>query len=577
MEFYPRPQFRRDKWQSLDGQWDFAFDDNRIGIKQKWFLNHEYSQKITVPYAYQCKASGIDIQEVHDCVWYSNEWQLEPFSEEIVRLHFGASDYHTKVWVNGSYCGEHSGGHSPFYFDISNYIEDNYKVKIDVCVVDYSYDEMLPRGKQNFKGKSEGIFYTDTTGIWQSVWLEYLEANHIETVKYIPNTLKNEIQIIAAFHLNEEVKLNTKIYRENTLIIDDVSKVSNDSLQITFEIPDFNDHHFGHWWSPESPNLYDVEFSLLMPNGETVDKVESYFGMRSVSIEENRFCLNHMPFYTKSILYQGYYPDSLMTAKSDEEIKNDVLLIKQMGFNSVRLHQKFENPNFLYWCDRLGLVVWGEAPNAYSFSNDSMNNLISEWTAIMKRDYNHPSICVWVPLNESWGVPKIKNEQAQRDFATAMYLLTKAMDPTRIAVSNDGWEHTISDICTIHDYESQTNSLLKRYSNVDNILVGPQNRTIYVKGYNYNNEPIILSEFGGISFDLENYGVDSWGYSGATSQADFEEKVLRIIETVQESPLLQGYCYTQFNDLEQETNGLLTMKRNPKLDIVKLKEVNDRR
>lgn len=577
MNYYPRPQFRRDKWQSLDGQWNFDFDDTRVGIKQRWFLKHDYSQKIIVPYVYQAKASGIDIQDVHDCIWYSNEWQLEPFEEEVVRLHFGASDYQTKVWVNGVYCGEHFGGHSPFFFDITDCIEENNRLKIDVCVVDYSYDDMLPRGKQNFNGKSEGIFYTNSTGIWQSVWLEYLEQNHIETVKYIPSTLKNEIQIAVDLNKRDDVKLHTKIYRENVLIIDDISKVNGNSLQITFEIPDFNDHHYGYWWSPETPNLYDVEFLLTLADGTIVDNVISYFGMRSVSIEANKFCLNHLPFYTKSVLYQGYYPDSLMTAKTDEEIKNDVMLIKQMGFNSVRLHQKFENPNFLYWCDRLGLVVWGEAPNAYSFSDDSMKGLLKEWTAIMQRDYNHPSICVWVPLNESWGVPKIKNNQAQRDFATAMYLLTKAMDPTRIAVSNDGWEHTISDICTIHDYESQSDRLEERYSKIENILPGPQNRTIYVEGYHYTNEPVILSEFGGISFDLGNYGEDSWGYSGAISQVDFEAKVFELIGTIQEAPLLQGYCYTQFNDLEQETNGLLTMNRVPKLDLTKLKEINDQR
>ena len=576
MDFYPRPQFERKKWLDLDGVWSFDFDEQRVGIENKWYEVHDYSQEINVPFVYQSKESGINSQEIHDCVWYSKVITLNEIDSPRILLHFGASDYYTKVWVNGQYCGDHQGGHTPFYFDISNKLVADGQIKIDVCVTDYSLDPELPRGKQNFRGKSEGIFYTGTTGIWQTVWLEFTEKEYIDSVRYKPDTITNKVNIEAKVQTRDGAKLQIKIARGNEILIENVATIKNQCLTIDFEITDFNDHHYGYWWSPEQPDLYDVEFNLIVTD-QVIDQVTSYFGMRTVSIEHRLLCLNHMPFYTKSVLYQGYYPNSLMTAKSDEEIRRDVELIKKMGFNSVRLHQKYENPRFLYWCDKLGLMVWGEAPNAYSFSTDSAERLLKEWLQAVNRDINHPSICVWVPLNESWGIPKIKNSPEQMAFANTMYSLTKALDSTRLVLSNDGWEHTISDICTIHDYDANLERLKKRYESLDSILAGPQNRRIYVDGYGYQQEPMILSEFGGIAFEESSTGEEAWGYSGANSSSEFEEKVLAIISTVQKYELLQGYCYTQFNDLEQEVNGLLTMEREPKLNLASLAKVNQAR
>ncbi|GCF94640.1 beta-glucuronidase [Enterococcus florum] len=576
MDFYPRPQFEREKWLDLDGIWSFDFDDQRIGIEKKWYEAHEYSKEIKVPFVYQSGESGINSQETHDCVWYNKVITLADVEAPRILLHFGASDYYTKVWVNNQYCGDHQGGHTPFSFDISHQLAADGQVKIDVCVTDRSTDEELPRGKQNFKGKSEGIFYTGTTGIWQSVWLEFTEKEYIDSVHYKTDTITNKVTIAAKIQADDGAKLGIKIARENEVLVENVATIKNNCLNIDFEIPDFNDHHYGFWWSPEQPNLYDVEFTLLVED-RVVDRVGSYFGMRTISIEHQLICLNHMPFYTKSVLYQGYYPNSLMTAKSDEELRRDVELIKEMGFNSVRLHQKYENPRFLYWCDKLGLMVWGEAPNAYSFSPVSAEGLLQEWLQVVNRDINHPSICIWVPLNESWGIPKIKNSLEQQSFANTMYYLTKALDSTRLVLSNDGWEHTISDICTIHDYDADLERLADRYDSLESILAGPQERRIYVDGYEYQQEPMILSEFGGIAFEEAGIGEEAWGYSGASSSQEFEEKVLAILSTVQASELLQGYCYTQFNDLEQEVNGLLTMEREPKLNIASLARVNQSR
>lgn len=571
MDYYPRPQFERDAWRSLDGTWLFDFDDEHVGLTRKWYERHDYERRITVPFAYQCAASGIADDNEHDAVWYELRTEVNNVKDGILRLHIGASDYATKVWANGVYCGEHHGGYTPFSLDIEHCLDsslDHCPLRLTIYVEDHSSDPTLPRGKQTFTGRSEGIFYTGTTGIWQSVWLEQLSRNHIESVKYTPDTISNQVRIETELSLRAPSgRLCVEVTRDGGVVAKETVLADGERYVICVDIPDFNDHHYGHWWSPETPNLYDVKLSLEV-DGQIVDEVRSYFGMRSVGVEHGRFCVNHMPFETKSVLYQGYYPDSLMTAKSDDELRHDVQLIKDMGFNSVRLHQKYENPRFLYWCDRLGLLVWGEAPNAFDFSDEACRRFIAEWLEALKRDYNHPCIGVWVPLNESWGMQKMKNVATQRWFSVATHALTKALDSSRPVLSNDGWEHTDSDLCTIHDYEADLSILKERYSTVDNVMPGPQGRSVYVGKYRYEGEPILLSEFGGIAFDEQkNKSEDAWGYSGADSSKDFERRVVDIIRTVRSCPLLQGYCYTQFNDVEQEINGLVTMGRKPKLDV----------
>lgn len=573
MDYYPRPQFKRDMWQSLDGQWDFAFDDEHCGIDKRWFERHDFGYEITVPFAFQSKASGIGNPTKHDDIWYHKRVSLAELPTDVIRLHIGASDYRTTVWVNGCHCGEHVGGHSPFFFDIERYLDDRRMADIVIHVEDYSNDTQIPRGKQTFSGRSEGIFYTNTTGIWQPVWVEGMARDHIENARFTPDTLTNSVLVETALALGAPAAMRVVIRRGEETVVDDTVRVVGESHRITYDIPDFNDHHYGHWWSPQEPNLYDISLELLV-DGAVVDRVDSYFGMRTVGVEAGKLCLNHMPFTTKAVLYQGYYPDSLMTARDDAQIRHDIELIKSMGFNTVRLHQKYENPRLLYWCDRLGLAVWGEAPNAYTFGRKASESLVHEWMEILERDYNHPSILVWVPINESWGVTSIKNSFEQQRFSVAMYSLTKALDPTRLAMSNDGWEHTVSDLCTVHDYDADTKRLVERYSNLELVLPGPQNRLIYAPGYGYGGEPMLLSEFGGVAFDSGCHDGNGWGYSGAADAAEFERDILAFIRAAQSAPLLQGYCYTQFNDVEQEVNGLVTMSREPKVDIARVAAAN---
>jgi beta-galactosidase/beta-glucuronidase len=309
-------------------------------------------------------------------------------------------------------------------------------------------------------------------------------------------------------------------------------------------------------------------------DGQETDRVESYFGMRKVSIEDGRILLNNRPYMLKMVLDQGYFPDGILTAPSDDALRRDIELTKEMGFNGARKHQKIEDPRYLYWADRLGLLVWGEMANACAYSEEYVERVTSEWQEAVHRDYNHPCIMAWVPLNESWGVPNILVDKFQQQHALAMYHLTRSLDDTRLVISNDGWEHVKSDICTIHDYESKQDVLDQRYATVESAVGSrPAGRWIHVPGFPYEGAPIVVSEYGGISFKMSDW--EGWGYSAATSAEDFIARYRAVTEPMIASPHVQGFCYTQLTDVEQEINGLLTYDRKPKVPLEQIKAIND--
>lgn len=573
---YPRPQFERSSWMSLNGEWQFQFDDEQIGLDEQWYGEKTLEQRIQVPFCYQSELSGIGTPEFHDTVWYKRKVEIprEMKGKRII-LHFGAVDYSARVWVNGQLAAAHEGGHTPFSADITSLLRQEGSNEITLQARDYSKDVTLPRGKQFWKEKSELIFYTSTTGIWQSVWIEAVEPVHLSGVFYYPDIDCNEIGIqyvIAGWSDEADVKVRTRISFEGEVVADEECKIIAAKQKRRIELHDFNDHGMGRWWSPEHPNLYDVEYRVFV-NGMETDVVRSYFGMRKVSVDSGKLCLNNRPFYMKAVLDQGYFPGGILTAPSDDVLKRDVELTKLMGFNGVRKHQKIEDPRFLYWCDKLGLVVWGEAANAFAFSEAYVQKFTSEWIEAVNRDFNSPSIIVWVPLNESWGIPNIKVDDQQRQHAMAMYHLTKSLDTTRLVISNDGWEHVQSDLCTIHDYQWNYDKLVEKYSHIDSALDAPQNRDVYVKGYQYEGQPVLMTEFGGISFQKGE--TSGWGYSGATDEADFKKRVYAVIKAMQDSPLIQGYCYTQLTDVEQEINGLLDFNREPKIPLETIRAMNE--
>lgn len=566
---YPRPQFERASWLNLNGEWEFAYDDTNAGCENRWYEGQNFDRKIQVPFCYQSELSGINEQAFHDIVWYRKNVELpSEYTGKRIILHFGAVDYEAKVWVNGHLVASHEGGHTPFQADVTAALQASGMNIIVVRAQDYSKDVTLPRGKQYWKEKSEQVFYTRTTGIWQTVWIEAVNAAHVERVRLTPDIDANKIHIrsyIKGTELYNGLRLSIKVSFEGELIAEDVIRVMAQEEEVSIKLHDFNDHGLGRWWSPEKPHLYDVEFKLL-DGEEELDQVKSYFGMRKISIEDGVICLNNRPYYMKLILDQGYFPGGVLTAPNDEMLRKDVELTKQMGFNGARKHQKIEDPRYLYWCDKLGLLVWGEMANAYQFSEQYVSRITKEWQEAVHRDYNHPCIVVWVPLNESWGTPNILIDKRQQHHASTLYYLTKSLDDTRPVISNDGWEHVKSDIYTVHDYECREEVLAGRYATPElSVKSDPQGRKIMIPGFSYQGEPVQLSEFGGISY-IQGSG-EGWGYSSAKDDQDFLNRLTAVMRPIIAAGGLQGYCYTQLTDVEQEKNGLLSFERVPKLPI----------
>ncbi|MBM7564927.1 glycoside hydrolase family 2 protein [Paenibacillus sacheonensis] len=574
---HPYPQFMRNEWVNLNGEWEFEFDDDNAGAKAGWHAGTQaFSKRIQVPFAYQSKLSGIGDPGFHDTVWYRTELRVPAdFAGKRVLLHFGAVDYEASVWVNGALVAQHEGGHTPFRADITDALQAEGNVLV-VKAVDYGKDVTIPRGKQYWEEQSASIFYTRTTGIWQTVWLEAVSSVHLDKVKLTPDIDRKEIRVTAFVKgaaAGSQVRVKAEITFNGKPVSEDVFALRSGSPSATraIRIDDFNDHGLGGWWSPENPNLYDVTFTLL--EGEEVrDVVSSYFGMRKVSIESGKLCLNNRPYYLRMVLDQGYFPDGNLTPPSDEAIKRDVELTKAMGFNGARKHQKLEDPRYLYWCDKLGVAVWSEAANAYEYSDEYVRRFTNEWLESVERDYNHPSIVAWVPINESWGVPDIQLNKLQQQHALAMYHMTKSLDEMRPVISNDGWELVTTDLFNIHDYEGRREVLMDRYSTAEKAVSAmPANRVLAVEGFPYAGQPILISEFGGISYKKSDW--EGWGYTSASDDEDFIKRLRDVVQPMYLAGVVQGFCYTQLTDVEQEINGLLTYDRVPKLPLETIKAI----
>lgn len=577
---YPRPQFERDCWLNLNGEWEFSFDDNNIGIKSMWYQSHDFDMKINVPFTYQCQLSGIDIQDFHDIVWYAREFDIpDKMKDKRILLNFGAVDYRADVWVNGQHVMSHEGGHVPFSVEITHIVKKKGN-KVVLRASDPTTDLELPRGKQYWKRSSESIFYTRTTGIWQTVWLEGVPDTYLKKANLTPDL--DSKSVIIEYELDGEcrdIELGVEIKLENiTLIKDSISVINGRGKRVYWldkEVTlDWN-HQESLVWSPGNPVLFDLVFEIYR-GGDRIDEVKSYFGLRKVSIQAGKFMLNNRPYYQKMLLDQGYWEESLLTAPEDEAFIKDIELCKKMGFNGVRKHQKIEDPRYLYWADKMGFLVWGETANAYCYSKLYVKRFTHEWIEMMERDYNHPCIVAWTPLNESWGVEGIMNNKDEQAHSAAMYWLTKSLDQTRPVISNDGWDHTITDLLTIHDYEWRKDVLKNRYSSIENIInTRHTGRGMFAEGWSYKGQPVIVSEIGGISYKKGNWS--GWGYSSADSDEDFAKRYYDVVSAILESHEVQGFVYTQITDVEQEINGLLTYDRKPKIDPEIIRQINEGR
>jgi beta-galactosidase/beta-glucuronidase len=591
---YPRPQFRREGWTNLNGEWAFAFDDSDAGLADGWQSitpeelrtdGSPFDRQIVVPFCYQSKHSGIGETAFHDVVWYARTFDYPSLGDERLLLHFGAVDYRATVWVNGGRVASHEGGHTPFSADVTHALTAGENVLV-VRAEDPSRDVTIPRGKQYWKEKTEGIFYTRTTGIWQTVWLEPVNRSRIDTLRFTPDVDTASIDVEVSIEaIEREMSLRATVELDGEQVLEDTISVRSSLVERSLpllrrgEAPDTP--HLADWpgpalWSPEHPTLYDLRLELLDPDGEVLDSVESYFGMRKIQVKDGKVLLNDRPLCQRLVLDQGYFPEGILTAPTDEDLRRDVELAKEMGFNGARKHQKVEDPRWLFWADTLGFLVWGEMANAYQYSTGYVRRMTAEWQEAVMRDYNHPCIVAWVPMNESWGVPDLASDRSQTEHLLALYHLTRSLDPTRPVVSNDGWEHAITDLCTIHDYRN-AEALARSYTTPESAVAAePANRPVYVPGYAYRGEPILITEFGGIAYSAEESGAEGWGYSIVADADEFLERYESIVEALLRSSSVQGFCYTQLTDVEQEINGLLTYDRNPKVDPARVREINEK-
>jgi hypothetical protein len=579
---YPRPQFVRpgNSWENLNGPWNFAFDDADEGVGKAWFRDFPEGLVIKVPFTCETEAGGIGDQKRHDVVWYRKTVNIKRPEGKRVFIHFEGSDYRTSLWVNGSFAGTHDGAYARFSFDITHLAEQG-KNEITVRVED-SFDTAQPRGKQRWKDENFACWYVQTTGIWKTVWLEYVPEARIVSVKMTPLLQEGKLAL--------ECTVDRKSLSRPELAID-ISFMGKRAAGLTLQVLrdrveteiDLRSTDIIEWgivsWAPEHPALYDISFRLLEA-GKVHDEVLSYFGMRDIRIDGSNVLLNGSPLYQRLVLDQGYWKDSHLSPPDEQALIDDIDKIMAMGYNGVRKHQKTEDERFLYWADVKGLLVWSEMAAAYEFNDEGVTKFTREWMEIVRQNYNHPSIIVWTPFNESWGIPLVKTDPPQQHFTEAIYHLTKSYDRYRPVICNDGWEHTISDIITLHDYEERGEDFFDRYQEyleeiLDNEIYHDTKKSAFAEGFTYRGQPVILSEFGGIAF---NGGNPGWGYGSKVNSAEeFIKRFDAITTAIKKIGLFCGYCYTQAADVQQEINGLMDSERNCKVDPAIIREINERK
>ena len=563
---YPRPQFERTDWVNLNGQWTFEMDFGSSGEQRGWTNTKGLSKKITVPFCPESELSGIGYTDFIPCVWYQRNINIPAeWNGKKILLHFGAADYETKVYVDGKMVGEHKGSGSSFNFDITSYVKAGQQANLVVRVYDNLRGGMQPGGKQCTALYSAGCSYTRVTGIWQTVWMEAVNEQALKNVFAIPDIDQQQLVVRPEFYnegnnntLTVEVKDGKKTVAKRT------SQASNQS---TIVLPIKN----AHLWSPEDPYLYDVKYTVKNAQGEVIDEVSSYMGMRKVHISGGYFYLNNKPYFQRLVLDQGYYPDGIWTAPSDEALRQDIEMSKAVGFNGARLHQKVFEERYYYWADKLGYLTWGEEASwVLNINNElAVRNFLTEWAEIVVRDRNHPSLVTWTPLNETWNA----TPGVYVRFVNDLYALTKAIDPTRPINDASGDSHVKTDIWSVHDYTREPDKLIANHT----IKAGVEPyRNMKGKDFlsNYAGQPYMVDEFGGLPWIPKEERANSWGYgANIDTVEEFYSILEKEIDALKACKHVVGFCYTQITDVEQEKNGIYYYNRKPKFDTARVKAI----
>ena len=557
---HPKPQFMRENWLNLNGEWQFEFDYSNSGAERKFYCDEQkFSCKINVPFCPESKLSGIENVDFMNSVWYKRCFELgaEQLKNRIV-LHFGAVDYEATVYINEKVVGSHKGGYVSFSFDITDYVKEGDNT-VTVHAVDDTRSRLVPSGKQCPQYASRGCDYTRTTGIWQTVWLEFVPKTYIKNVKYLTDinnaTLNINAQTFGSGTLTAEA-----FYNGNSVGKAEVTSVGGNA-NLTVNLTE------KHLWEVGNGRLYD----LVLTYGE--DKVKSYFGLRDICLDGHKFLINGKSVFQRLILDQGFYPDGIYTAPSDSELIADIERSKAMGFNGARLHEKIFEERFLYHCDRLGYIVWGEYPNwglDHSYL-DSVYAILPEWIEEVNRDFNHPSIIGWCPFNETWDQ---KGRKQYDDLISIVYKVTKAIDSTRPCIDTSGNYHVVTDIYDLHNYEQNPEVFATHFEPLGKSNVFEFGQA-FKKRQSYDGKmPFFVSEYGGIGWNV-NAG---WGYGNAPkTEEEFIDRLKGLTDVLLDNELMFGFCYTQLTDIEQEQNGLYTYDRKPKFDPEIIKNIISRK
>lgn len=563
---HPFPQMERTDFMNLNGEWDFAFDFGKSGRDRRFYENGEYNQKIMVPFCPESKLSGIEYKDFIPAVWYR---RFADVSKEQLKgkalLHFGAVDYMTVVYINGKEAGTHEGGYSSFAFEISKYLKEG-RNEIVVYAEDDNRSGRQPKGKQCSWYHSCGCDYTRTTGIWQTVWLEFMPKSYIKNVKYYPDINNGIINIVADVVGTGTLSVQASYAgRECGSCSSNVTKAGSSEVRLTLKPTEV------HLWEAGQGRLYDLKFTLSGEDG--CDVVKSYAGLREVRLDGYKFLLNGKTVFQRTVLDQGFYKDGIYTAPTEEDLINDIKISMGLGFNGARLHEKMFEPRFLYHCDRLGYLVWGEHANwGLDLAEPAaLHAFMKEWMEGLERDFNHPAIIGWCPFNETWDMDGRK----QYDETLRMiYRLTKQLDHTRPCIDTSGNYHVETDIYDVHNYVQSVEHFASYYEELRSggaFKDDHEGRQHYTEGL-----PVFISEYGGIKWDITHTDETAWGYGEAPeTEEEFLARYKGLTECLLSNPYIMGFCYTQLYDIEQEVNGLYTYDRKPKFDPDIIKKINE--
>ena len=565
---HPRPQFVRDSWVNLNGTWSYTFDFGESGLTRGLDKSEGFDGKITVPFSPESKLSGVEYKDFINCMWYQRAVDVPATWEgKKILLNFGAVDYYSTIYVNGNLAGRHWGGSSSFSVDMTPYVKAGEKANIVVCVKDDVRAGEQTGGKQSRSFYSAGCYYTRVTGIWQTVWMEAVAPAGLKEVYVKPDLDNSSFVLEPRFYaLEKGLSLNVKVKDGDKVVAKKSVKVTN---PMTIVLPVKN----VKTWSPDSPFLYGLEYEVVNAEGQVVDQVVSYAGMRKIHIEGNRVFLNNEPLYLRMVLDQGFYPEGVWTAPTDEALKQDIEMSMSVGFNSARLHQKVFEERFHYWADKLGYITWGESASWGADTNNEMaaRNFLNEWREVVTRDRNHPSIVIRTPFNETWERPKGVEEARHQDrFISDVYDLTKTLDYRPVHDVSGGY-HVKTDIWSYHNYEQDPAKLKERLTvkNSGEVPTLAKDREAA-----YSGQPYYLDEYGGIKWVIEQYASNTWGYGqGPKSLDEFYTRLEALTNVLLGFDYINGYTYTQLTDVEQEQNGIFTYDRKPKFDPAKLKAI----